>query len=180
MNKYILILLSFQFLLSCSSLKENVVYEDYKSYAINNAVNDFIDTERKLLKKDEVFYIQLIEETDIVIVSIVGTPNSVILTIEEDGSLNYNAFPTVILEKNDKLFCWHDEEKKMSDTIISTLNEYDFIDTIMLEVGIPKREVDDKKKGVNYFYCKNNFSKFKKVKTNIAVGYFKQPKMRCE
>ena len=38
---------------------------------------------------------------------------------------------------------------------------------------------NDSDKGADYYFCKNNLSKYKRVVTNIGLGYYKPPKLKC-
>jgi hypothetical protein len=146
--------------------------------AIQNAILDFIYTEKKILKYDKVFSISTKEDKDNISVSILGISTPISLIIEEDGSYNYCLFPTMLIETNGKLFLGYDETKNVTDTIINTLYRYNLIDT--MSVYTVTMIIDDTKKGVDYYFCKNNLSKYKKVITNKAMGYYKPPKLKCK
>ena len=66
--------------------------------------------------------------------------------------------------------------------MIAKLSKYRIIDSMNVNgfVGIPETTyVDDSKKGIDYFICKNNFLKYKKVTTNNAFDYSDIPNVNC-
>jgi hypothetical protein len=95
-------------------------------------------------------------------------------------SYSYRAFPTGLIERNEKLFFWYDETKSVTDTIISTLYKHNFVDTMIVNVYIPDRIINDAKKGANYYFCKNDLTKYKKIVTSRAIGHYKPPKLKCK
>jgi len=169
------------FLCGCSALKKNMIVNGSENDAINNAILDFVHTEKKLLKYDRVFNISTEINKDNIIVTIVGEPSAVSFIIEEDSSCSYRAFPTMLVEANDRLFLWDDETKNVTDTIINTLNKYNLIDTMDNTIGRYHIKVitDDGKRVAHYYFCKNNLSKYKKVITRRPFGYYEPPKLKC-
>jgi hypothetical protein len=93
---------------------------------------------------------------------------------------SYRAFPTMLVETNGKLFFWYDDTKNVTDTIINTLYKYNFVDTMIVNAYIPDRIINDAKKGADYYFCKSDLSKYKKVITNKAIGHYKPPKLKCK
>ena len=47
-------------------------------------------------------------------------------------------------------------------------------------VAIPRLGISEKKKGALYYFCKNNLKNYKKVVTNRAMGWYKQPELECD
>ncbi|MDR0231502.1 MAG: hypothetical protein LBI82_05220 [Dysgonamonadaceae bacterium] len=88
--------------------------------------------------------------------------------------------PSRYIEKDGKLFYWWDNDYPLTEEMLAILWKYDllFDDTKGL-VGFPQFSIDEKLKGVHYYFCRNNLSKFKRVVTNIAPGYYKPPKLNC-
>jgi len=67
--------------------------------------------------------------------------------------------------------------------MISVLSKYNQIDSTYINGFngiIPEYLVDDKKKGTDYYFCRSNIRKFKKVRTSIAIGYFKRTNLKCD
>ena len=178
MNKYYWIFLLF--LYGCSTFKENMTVNGSKNDAIMNAVLDFIHTEKNLLKEDKVFSTRTEEDINYISVSILGTDSPISFIIERDGSYSYRSFPTMLIETDGKLFFWRDKTKSVTDTIISTLYRYNFVDTVdMFILNITVRS-NDAKKAAHYYFCKNNLSKYQKIITWVAMGSYEPPKLKCK
>jgi hypothetical protein len=105
-----------------------------------------------------------------------------ILWLNKDKvSISYRAFPTNLIETNGKLFFWHDKTKSVTDTIINTLYKYNFVDTMIVNEYIPSSTINNAaKKGADYYFCRNDLSKYRKVITNNTIGYYKPPKLKCK
>jgi hypothetical protein len=177
---YILIL--FLLLLSsCSSWKGVLVSSGDQNDAVRNAIYDFINTER-LSKKDNVFSVGVIDTlSDTVLgIYVIGNENTQLVITKDGTEFSYRAFPTRYLELDGKLFYWYDAAETVSDDLIDTFTRYSLIDTMIVNVYIPERIIDDSKKGVDYYFCKNNFLKYKKVRGTIAMGWYDPPRLRCE
>jgi hypothetical protein len=86
--------------------------------------------------------------------------------------------PSRYIEKDGKLFYWWDDDFPLSEEMIAILWKYNLLcdDTAGL-IGIPEFSIDEKLKGAHYYYSKHNLSKYKRVVTNIAEGYYKPPKL---
>ena len=164
-------LIFFLCLCSCSTLKENMIVNGNKNDAIENAILDFVHTEKKLLKCDKVFSISAEEYQDNTVITILGNLTRILLIIEENGSYNYCLFPTRLIETHDKLFFWYDETKSVTDTIINTLCKYNLVDTVDIYSGTII--FDDAKKAAAYYFCKNNLSEYRKIVTNRGSKWHK-------
>lgn len=177
MNRYYLILVLL--LCGCTTLKESMAIEGTVNDAINNAIRDFVHTENKLLKDDNMFLVSANTLKDNIVVTIIGDANTVLLIMEEDSSYSYRAFPTMLVEIDGKLFFWYDETKNVTESIISTLYKYNFVDTMIVNAYIPDRIFDDSKKSIVYCFCRNNLSNYKKRKGNTLTKHYKQLKLEC-
>ncbi len=65
----------------------------------------------------------------------------------------------------------------VTEEIIAVLWSYDLLQTYSI---IPDFSIDDTQKGADYYLCKNDLSKYKRVITNIGLGYYKPPVLRCK
>jgi hypothetical protein len=85
--------------------------------------------------------------------------------------------PSRYIEQDGKLFFWWDNDFPLSEEMIALLWKYNLLcdDTAGL-IGIPDFTIDEKQKGAHYYFSKYNLSKYKRVVTNIAPGYYKPPK----
>jgi len=148
--------------------------------AIRNAIFDFTHTEIKLLKDDKTFFIYAKNIDDKIVVNIIGDPNPISFIIEEDGSYSYRAFPTMLVETNGKLFFWYDKTKNVTDTIINTLYKYNFVDTMIVNAYIPEHSINDAKKSVVYYFCKDDLRNYKKKKGDNIRRHYRTPKLKCK
>lgn len=98
-------------------------------------------------------------------------------TVGSKGS----SLPTRYIEKDGKLFYWFDDDYPLTEEMLAILWKYDllFDDTKGL-VGFPQFSINDSQKGVHYYFCKNDLSRYKRIITNIAIGYYKPPKLKCK
>jgi len=88
--------------------------------------------------------------------------------------------PSRFFEKGNKLFFWWDDEYPLTEQMIAILRKYNLLydDTEGL-IGIPEFTIDEQIKGGDYYFCKNDLTKYKRVVTNIGFGYYKPPKLNC-
>lgn len=117
--------------------------------------------------------------------------NYISMSIKDSlGKVPVSNFPNNYVIKEEKLFLWKDSVSPLSKEILNVLQEYGVLDSTEVKkaLGLLRddsedlrvRIVDDRLKGVDYYVCKSNINKYKKVKTNIAFGYYKPPKLKCE
>ena len=165
---------------SCASWRNTLIEKGDNNAAVQNAINDFLHTE-KLYKKDSVYYVRIKIINDAIIgVSIIDDENKIAVITENKIDYSYKAFPTNYFEKNGKLFYWKDSTQKASEELIIKLSKMNRIDTAIINEYFPPRgKVDDSKKGFDYYFCKNNLRKYKKVHSKIAMGWYKIPKLEC-
>lgn len=159
--RFLIYLIPFLFSYSCLAQKNGFSSTgDYKT-AINNAIIDFMKMS-SLQKKDNVFNISFKElNSGIIAVGIIGSHNKFYI----DGNKPLTRMPTNYIEVNNKLFYWYDANEK-DNNIIDKLKEYNLIE---YDSEIFEYVVDDKKEGVNYYFCKNNLKNYKKQKTNLPL-----------
>ena len=173
--KKIIISFSVFYLLSCTSFKNELLQDGTNENAVKNAIIDFSNNSN-LFKKDKSFTIRIKEVNEGFLgVSILGTNNKVYYFTES----NENFLPNKCIEYKGKLFYWRDYNSPQDNKVVEKLHSYQLIDSVpsfASTTGI----IDDGKKGMDYFFCKNNFLKYKKVKTSIGLGYYKAPVLKCD
>jgi hypothetical protein len=71
---------------------------------------------------------------------------------------SYSNFPTDYYIVNSKLFFWYDSTKYVSEKLINALADYHQIDSMNVNgiIGLPEQLIDDSKKGIDYYFCRNN------------------------
>ena len=201
-----LVIMSF---IACGSLKINLIQagENIKDVVINNAILDFSNS-CKLYRSDSVFSVSFEDSVfllaldreeshwyrdkvyeDIVLVSI--SAHRISAPCEEHcDKFLYTAKTTVgskgklpsrYIEKDNKLFYWWDDDYPLTEEMLLVLWKYKLLydDTEGL-IGLPQFTINDTQKGAHYYFCKNDLTRYKRVVTSIANGYYKPPRLKCE
>jgi hypothetical protein len=192
----------------CISVKNGLIKtgENVRDIAIHNAVLDFSNSCRlyrndsvfSVSFEDSVFFLALNYATgeryrdkfyeDRVLASIsahrmdesCGECCDRFLYTAETAAGSKGKLPSRHIEKDGKLFYWWDDDYPLTEEMLAILWKYDLLcdDTEGL-TGIPDFTTDDRLKGAHYYFCKNDLSKYKRVVTNIADGYYRPPKLKC-
>lgn len=193
-NKITFVILTF-LLTGCQSFK-NSLFKGSKDieYARVNAIIDFANTyktsprylrERKI-KPLQVFRIKRrkdIEQEDTYVINILPETQKIsLMTGDSLGTVPKRFFPTKYLIKNKRLFLWKDGETPLTKDILSIMDKYNILDSTNLQKEYNTIIIsnDDGLKGVDYYICKDNIKHYKKIKTNIAAGYYTPPKLNCK
>jgi len=194
--KYSKLIYLFAFLTTaCYSTKsiEHQEKEYIKERAINEAILDFSQNCR-LFKRDSVFsvsyedtvYSLIIERTnkqslqwaldkiydDLVAVNIIAFADYKFYFSHE----TIEKLPTRYIIIDRKLFYWWDENYPVNDEIIEVLRKYNLL---QVELSVPDFSTNGYQKGADYYFCKNNLSKYKRVITKTGFGYYKPPNLKC-
>lgn len=98
--------------------------------------------------------------------------------------------PTRHIIKDGKLFYWHDPNYGLTEEMVKVLFQFNVADSIdLLNPSITlddytdnyiHHQVNKKTKGVDYYFCKNDLTNYKRVITNIATGWYEPPKLKCK
>lgn len=182
-TQYYIVLILVFLIGSCAPWKDIMVTEGNQNDAIKNAIHDFLHTS-KFSKKDSIFSIYFENVNDNVLgVSIGAEENKLLPSSDNKIGTNHPYFPTRYIEQEGKLFYWYDSTHVITNDLVSILSKYNQIDSLNVNgfVGIPETSslIDESKKGVHYYFCKNDLLKYKKVVTNKALGYYEPPKLEC-
>jgi len=180
-NYYISVIIFF-LLGSCSSITKNRTIKGNLNDAIENAILDLLNS--NTFKNEQVFIVHAKSiNNEIYGVNIIGVDNKLLPNSNNKVGTNHPYFPTKYIIKKDKLFYWYDANEFITKKLIHTLAKYNQIDSLNVKefIGIPKTSglIDDSKKGIDYYFCKNNLVKYKKVITNKAMGWYKPPRLKC-
>ena len=88
--------------------------------------------------------------------------------------------PSRYIIKDGKLFYWFDDSYPLTQGMLDLLWKYNLLQDddggLIIFLDNP---INDSKKGADYYFCKNDLSKYKRVVTNIGLGYYKPPKLKC-
>ena len=166
-----------------------------------NVITDFANTYKTpkeyLEKRDgkpfDVFRINTEEvKEDLLVLSISPENNGFIpLSITDTlGKVPNSNFPNRFEVRKGKLFVWKDSITPLRKDILEVMDQFGVLDStdVKWELGLlPENHedsrlitIDDRLKGVHYYLCKENPGKYKKVVTDIAVGYYNPPKIKCK
>ncbi len=162
--------------LSCNLVKSQSTSLTLFDKAIEIAINDFSKT--KAFKKDRVFNISYKEISEnILFISILETEeNKYLYSITKP--VEENILPSRYIEKDNKLFIWWDDNKKVDQEMFDILKKYNMLkDDEGGWITFLDYAMDDKKKATNYYFCKNNLKEFRRIITNISGASF--PKLKC-
>lgn len=152
--------------------------------AIEIAVNDFFD-KCKLSKNDSVFVLNIdMDENDILGISISGRDENKFYPSKKDsiGGIT-RIFPSAYIEKNNKIILyWTKEENVLTKEMVDLLVKYNQIDSTFVshEKAYPEFVINESLKGADYYFCKSDYTKFKRVITKIAMGWYPAPKLKCK
>ena len=84
------------------------------------------------------------------------------------------------LEIDGKLFFWDDESRVITDTGYNLFKKYNLvIEDRSCNFPIRHGPSDDKKVNAHYYFCKNNFKKYKVRFTYKAIGSYEVPGINC-
>ena len=198
----ILYLSALLLMFSCSSLKKSIITagENLQEAAIHNAILDF-STKCNMFKKDSVFSVRFNDSVfhKAILVQVDeksykdgrthewkrGSLYDGIVSVEISVNVDYQYYyseetkaklPSRYIIKNDKLFYWWDDNYPVTEEMIAVLWRYNLLQTDLI---IPEFTIDDSLKGADYYFCKNDLSKYKRVVTNIGLGYYNPPELNC-
>jgi hypothetical protein len=172
MRLFILLLCLIGFLNVNSQSNSNDLYET----AIKNILLDFSKT--KIYKKGKVFDLKIsyLDNELIYISFLENEENKYLYSISKP--IEDNILPSSYIEKDGKLFIWWDKTLKVSQDMFDILKKYNMLkDDDGGWIAILDPIMDDNKKGVNYFICKNDFKIYKRIITN--KGSIETPKLKC-
>lgn len=179
---YLLVLFIFW---NCNTYKKNIIAKGDQNVMVQNAITDFLNTSN-LANKDSVFHITVDSINRTVSgVSIMGVTNKFQVFPKNKINSKDDWFPSRYVEKNGKLFIWADSTYGLKENIIKVMSDYKVLDTInpnSLEDLARSMEfsTDDSKKAQHYYFCKNDLTQYKKLKTSVAIGWYKIPNLpRC-
>ncbi len=182
--KNLIIIFILCFSISCSSWKENLQQTGDENVVIHNVIADFTH-KSSLYKKNKVFHVSIRDiKNGIIVIGVLPSLDKFLPEPEDTIGNEKGYIPTNFIEQDGKLFYWRDSTKVLTKEAVEVLNTYNLIDSINIHgfIAIPEGAmyIDERQKSVDYYVCRNNLRKFKKVTTNIGYGYYEAPKLNCE
>jgi len=181
-------------------LKTGLVQFDNRYDAVKNAIIDF-SSKPKLYRKSLVFQVTPLDTLHknilrvlddgtsewvsgeayegIIAVGISANDNKFLVS-SKDSIGSKTGLPSRFIERDGKLFFWFDREFSMTQETLSILKKYNLLvddeDGKIFELDYI---TDDAQKGVTFYFCRNDLTKYKKVITNRAMGFYEPPKLNC-
>lgn len=187
--------------ISCATPKKQVhTREGNIEQARMNVILDFVEkykTPRRYLKEREekpfnVFHFVREEQLNhnTLLLSILPEIDKISMLLEDKlGEIPRNYFPNRYIIEEGKLFLWNDGVTPLQSDVIETMHKYEVLDSIdvKMQLGLLPDSfedtriitIDDRLESYNYFVCNKDFSRFKRVVTYKAFGYYKLPKLNC-
>jgi len=83
-------------------------------------------------------------------------------------------------EIDGNLFFWRSSTYSDFDSSISIFKKYN---VLMTEDEVKSGMSPGSfgwKKGTHYYFCKNNVTKFKRLKSRMGIGYYQAPSIKCQ
>lgn len=188
-------------LLSCNPVKTALKHGLVANDPMHIAMMDFVKTS-KLYKKDSVFHITTYNTVwrlalkqyqdrnykwvrdfkydGITAVNILGRSDIKFLLTAKTAIGSKGKLPSRFIELYGKLFYWYDDDYPLTEELLVVFKKYNLLKDeggMLISANNP---TDDAKKGVHYYFCTKDFSNYKKVTTNIALGYYDAPDLSCK
>lgn len=167
------------FLISSCNLNRKV-FSNFSDNLIEISINDFSKNCR-LFKKDSVFFVfeSQSNNKNERIVTIIKNNTKILKTKKVIVGSKGNA-PSRFKDINGKLFFWWDDNIELSEEALAIFERKNLLqDDKGGWVAFPDSVIDETQKGASYHFCKGNYKVFKRVITNVAVNYYKHPKLKC-
>jgi hypothetical protein len=187
-------------LVGCKSPKEMQKPNGVPTDPIGLAISDFMKT-RAFKKKDSVYSVAFRDTLfrmvltkldngnaewipgklyDGIIAVRISASNYQFLLADEAKVGSKGKLPSKFIVKNGKLFYWWDNNYPLTQEMLDILKKYDlFQDNQGGLITIPINRTDDSQKGSHYYFCREDLSKFKRIVTNIGMGYYDPPNLNC-
>jgi len=173
-------------LINMTSCKSSRMVANSKNGEVENAIETAImnfSKIKKLYKNDSVFSVSLYnmpENENLVVVEIARNNTKLLLTKDIKVGKKVSKFPTKYLEKEGKLFFWWNDSTILTSEALSVFERYSLLqDDDNGRRRTPSFIINETKKGAHYFFCRKDFSIYKRVITNIGFGYYKPPLLKC-
>lgn len=164
-----IVLICSLFIIGCKS--SSIIIEGNLKDAILKSVNDFDLKYKKTIDKKKVFSVFETENPSYFVVSIIEKERKFLYNPLKKP--HENKLPNNYLELGNKLFVWFDDKKQIDEKTIAIYKLYDLlVDDENGNIRFLDDDVlDDKKRSVTYYICKNDLSKFKRRTSNFSSNY---------
>ncbi|MEE9348787.1 MAG: hypothetical protein V3U80_01930 [Flavobacteriaceae bacterium] len=179
--KVIIYLLVMGLIFSCGSQKFQLKQKGNKDNARKNIILDYLYNYTE--KSKEFFFVENFSDTKRLYVFRIEKYNTVkpAPSLTDTIGAYTDFFPTNYYEKDNKLFIWHDKNKRLDKKTVVKMQEYNCIDSLYYKGDNVDGAIIDTgnfQKSLYYFVCKENISKYKKRKA-IWIEPKNYPNIKC-
>jgi hypothetical protein len=102
-------------------------------------------------------------------------------TTEKTASLSKN-IPSGVFEKDGRVFLWWDDKLPLTEDALKVLDKFHLV-----QRG-GKKDFDrfsefrtiNSTRAVDYYFCRNNISVYKRLITGTAIGHYEPPNITCK
>ncbi len=207
--KKILFPIIFAMLFYSAGKLPNEMYENSFDAVVEVAVSDFLKCRLSRNYNAFFISINLFSEStsyqvsdELIVVDIF--PASYRYHITFVDTLGSTYLPSRHIIKNGKLFYWYDSAYGLTEEMVNVLWQFNLADSVKISdkslmFGVADHHVPEvfgadyvgpeyipidysingKSKGAHYYFCKNDLSNYKRIITNIGLGGYKPPKVKC-
>ena len=199
MRRPIILLLLWFLLVNFYSQKKYIPQStNFVEFAIYEAITDFADNCR-LFKQDSIFYITTLDTlkhytlqrnqgtlewicdsiyANLFVINIIPSINKLFYlpdaVVGSKGKL-----PSRYVIVKGKLFYWDDDDYPLTEETLSVLKKYDALTDMIHDRVLPETVLDESKKSIHYYFCRNNLLKYKRAASSKSAGYYRPPKLKC-
>ena len=199
MRRPIILLLLWFLLVNFYSQKKYIPQStNFVEFAIYEAITDFADNCR-LFKQDSIFYITTLDTlkhytlqrnqgtlewicdsiyANLFVINIIPSINKLFYfpdaVVGSKGKL-----PSRYVIVKGKLFYWDDDDYPLTEETLSVLKKYDALTDMIHDRVLPETVLDESKKSIHYYFCRNNLLKHKRAVSSKSAGYYRPPKLKC-
>ena len=199
MRRPIILLLLWFLLVNFYSQKKYIPQStNFVEFAIYEAITDFADNCR-LFKQDSIFYITTLDTlkhytlqrnqgtlewicdsiyANLFVINIIPSINKLFYfpdaVVGSKGKL-----PSRYVIVKSKLFYWDDDDYPLTEETLSVLKKYDALTDMIHDRVLPETVLDESKKSIHYYFCRNNLLKYKRAASSKSAGYYRPPKLKC-
>ena len=199
MRRPLILLLLWLLLVNCYSQKKYIPQStNFAEFAIYEAITDFADNCR-LFKQDSIFYITTLDTlkhytlqrnqgtlewicdsiyANLFVINIIPSINKLFYfpdaVVGSKGKL-----PSRYVIVKGKLFYWDDDDYPLTEETLSVLKKYDALTDMIHDRVLPETVLDESKKSIHYYFCRNNLLKYKRAASSKSAGYYRPPKLKC-
>lgn len=168
--------------ISCRTVQVTPCTNNYdRDEVVIMAIGEFLQS-NSLLKENMTFDVATYDNGNLLGVGILGTDAKLLMNSKVVVGEDYIIMPSGVYRTSDKLFYWWDDSTPFTNKLLSIYNEFDLIeyDSTGTKMVPDNYGSDDSLNGFKVYYCRCDYTKFKVIESNVALGYGKLPKLRCD